>query len=1102
MTDNPLAAETLAKAIRDIARHAHSEEDVRIGVERALGATLQTLKLTTTPEYEKTTVSGSADAVYGHVVIEYKRPGRISERGQPAILARQLGRYLGDFARRAGGQAKQVEALEKMIGIGLDGEQILFLRYSSKGRKRESPLPLLTGTQLNFFPAEDYVGGFQMVGPVPVTRESIELLLLYLRFLSRKPITPEALGADFGPQGDVAPNLVNLFYSALQTHREQSRVATFFAEWDRIFGIIYGEESGKAQRHAPELAELYRAVSGAELKPLLFAVHTYYALLMKLLAVELASLQAGALVGSVVAGLGVAEDRVLCRELTNLENGGTFALLGINNFLEGDFFGWYLDAWSGALGDGIRVLARGLADYEPATGTLEPEYTRDLLKKLYQYLVPRKLRHDLGEYYTPDWLAERLLVQVGYKGQTDERLVDPGCGSGTFLILALRRMRHYASDHLVPPDRLLDAALHNIVGFDLNPLSVIAARTNYLLALGDLLRYRRGSVELPVYMCDSILTPTEQAEFFGVGSYRLHTVVGDFEIPQETVAAGEMGALCELLEACVRDQYAPSEFLARARRELSLREVMSESVLEGLYRQLYLLEVEGRNGLWARLLKNAFAPVLVGQFDYVVGNPPWVNWQNLSAEYREATKKLWADYGLFSLRGHAARLGGGKKDLAMLFTYASIDHYLKVGGNLGFVITQTVFKTKGAGDGFRRFRLGEKGDHLRVLHVDDMSRLQPFEGATNRTSVMVCQRGEKTRYPVPYTLWHKGKGPARINPDKSLKEVMEETVRTHPFAQPVDGKKPTSPWMTATRGAIKALRKVIGPAAYRARAGSYTGGLNGVHWVRILAKRPDGLLIVQNLWNVGRRKVKRVEKPIEPDLVYPLLRGRDVSQWKAEPSAHLIVSQDPKTRMAYEEGWMKVELPLTYAYFKEFEKELWTRKSQSVRDLMKKSAFYAMYAVADYTFAPYKVVWKALARRTVVAVVSKHKDTWFHKGKTIVPEHNTIFIPTDHENEAHYLCAVLNSNVASLVVQAYSSLFYSASILEHIAVPQFDASNPLHTRLADLSMLAHKLAASGEPEDVEALVEVEDQVDQAAAELWGLTDAELREIRRSLEELG
>jgi hypothetical protein len=429
MRSDLLAAENLAQAIRRVAQKAHSEEDLRIGVEQALSATFQALGLTATPQYEKTTLRGSADAVYGHAVIEYKRPGRLSEKGYPAKLGGQIGRYLTDLAGPAGAHAKQAEALEKMIGIGLDGEHILFLRYSASGRKRESPLPPLPGTQLSFLDLDQPAGGFQMVGPVPVGRESVELLLLYLRSLSRKPLTPEALAADFGPQGEVAPHLVNAFYTALQAHRDHPRLATFFAEWDRIFGIVYGEELGQARKDAPELAALYRAVPKAELKPLFFAVHTYYALLMKLLAVELASLQGGALVGSLVAMLPAMADKELQRELTTLENGGTFALLGINNFLEGDFFGWYLDVWNRELADGIRALARTLAEFEPATSSLEPEYTRDLLKKLYQYLVPRQLRHDLGEYYTPDWLAERLLNQVGYQGELDKRLIDPGCGA-------------------------------------------------------------------------------------------------------------------------------------------------------------------------------------------------------------------------------------------------------------------------------------------------------------------------------------------------------------------------------------------------------------------------------------------------------------------------------------------------------------------------------------------------------------------------------------------------------------------------------------------------------------------------------------------------
>jgi len=1105
MNSNLTVSENLAQAIRQVARIAHSEEDLRVWVEQALSATLQALGLTATPEYEKTTLSGSADAVYGHVTIEYKRPGRLAERDFPAKLVKQIARYLTDEARRSGGRAKQAEALEKMIGIGLDGEQILFLRYSATGRKRESPLPLLPGSQMSFLDVDEYAGGFQIVGPVPVGRESVELLLLYLRSLSRKPLTPEALAADFGPQGDIAPNLVNVFYTALQAHRDHPRVATFFAEWDRIFGIVYGEELGKAERDAPELAALYRTVGvrkGAPLlKPLFFAVHTYYALLMKFLAVELASLQGGALVSSFVAALPAMTEKQLRRELTNLENGGTFALLGINNFLEGDFFGWYLDAWDQtsevsetsevSLADGIRTLARTLADFEPATTTLEPERTRDLLKKLYQYLVPRKLRHDLGEYYTPDWLAERLLNQVGYKGQPDKRLIDPGCGSGTFLILALRRLRQYAADHLIPPADVLDAALRNIVGFDLNPLSVIAARTNYLLALGDLLRYRRGPVDLPVYMCDSILTPTERADIFGK-SYRLRTVVGDFDIPGETVAAREMGILSALLESCVRDQYTPQEFLARARRELTVSEAMTESVLEGLYRQLYRLDEEGRNGLWARLLKNAFAPVLVGDFDFVVGNPPWVNWESLSAEYREATKRLWVDYGLFSLKGHAARLGGGKKDLAMLFAYAAIDHYLKKGGKLGFVITQTVFKTKGAGDGFRRFRLGEKGDHLRVLPVDDMSRLQPFEGATNRTSVVVFQRGQKTRYPVPYTLWGRGTGRARVDIDKPLDEVMAETTRANLWAQPVDSSNPTSPWMTARKAALKALQKVIGPAAYRARAGSCTWA-NGIYWVRILGKRPDGLLLIDNLEDAGKLEIASQQAAVKPDLVYPLLRGREVERWRANPSIYILVVQDPETRKGYEESQMRVEYPHLYGYLKRFEHVLRNRSGMKRYFNPDKDPFYSMYNVASYTFAPHKVVWREQARTFTVAVVG------VKEGKVIVPDHKLMLVPFDDEQETHFVCGALASSIAQLVVKSYVvSVSTSTHVLQHIAVPKFDTGNPIHTRLAALSQQAHQLAAAG---DEAGLAAVEAQVDEAAAELWGITDRELREIRRSLAEM-
>ena len=77
----------------------------------------------------------------------------------------------------------------------------------------------------------------------------------------------------------------------------------------------------------------------------------------------------------------------------------------------------------------------------------------------------------------------------------------------------------------------------------------------------------------------------------------------------------------------------------------------------------------------------------------------------------------------------------------MLMLYATADRYLKNGGRLGMVITQTLFQTVGAGDGFRGFRLGSDGEPLKVLRVDDFVEMRPFGDAANWTSTIVVQKG-------------------------------------------------------------------------------------------------------------------------------------------------------------------------------------------------------------------------------------------------------------------------------------------------------------------------------------------------------------------------
>ncbi|MFS8808564.1 hypothetical protein NW837_14040, partial [Synechococcus sp. R6-10] len=186
----------------------------------------------------------------------------------------------------------------------------------------------------------------------------------------------------------------------------------------------------------------------------------------------------------------------------------------------------------------------------------------------------------------------------------------------------------------------------------------------------------------------------------------------------------------------------PDAFVQRVEKELAPEgwDGHAANRVKTVYDRLHTLHRQGMNGLWARLLKNNFAPLTVGQFDYIVGNPPWINWEHLPDSYREDTKHLWERYQLAgTYKGGRPRLGAVKVDIATLMTYVVADALLKEGGKLGFVITQSVFKTA-AGAGFRRFELPEQNKQkrpLKVLHVDDMVELQPFEAASNRTAVLV-----------------------------------------------------------------------------------------------------------------------------------------------------------------------------------------------------------------------------------------------------------------------------------------------------------------------------------------------------------------------------
>jgi hypothetical protein len=1012
----------LSKRFKQIASESRSEEDLRIGIESELTFALETLGIAyERPHYEVMLLQGRADAVYGHAIIEYEKPGKLRTKPGYRETTGQLTQMLGARALQLN-PVRPVDELRRMIGISIDGESILFCQHRSESSPSDERSGLTAG-QLSLLPTHEVIEGFDIRGPYEVTPASMTLMLGCLRAMSRPALTAKALGEVFGPQGVVARTLVSEMYRVLEEKSTPKSLA-FFEEWRRLFGIIYGEASIRTSIRSQELAEAYGVHPDADFPRLLFGVHTYFALLMKLIAVELLALQKGRLIAPFVRDVVAVSESELNHALQQLESGDVFRSLGISNFVEGDFFQWYLHPLDPQVGSGIRILAERLSKFEAPTAIVQPERAEDLLKNLYQDLIPKSLRHDLGEYYTPDWLAEYVTAQSGYEGQQGQRVLDPSCGSGTFLVHFIQVLRRRCLDEGVPLEEAVELVLGSVVGFDINPLAVIAARTNYLLALGDLVRHSKP-FDIPVYFADSILAPSKltltstQLNLDQVTSdnlYQYRSVVGVFGIPAEVVESGKTGKLADLMEQSLAVRYEPEEFAMRAMGSLGLTGAGTQESLRTLFQELTVVDERGVNGVWARILKNAVAPLGTGTFDFVIGNPPWIQWEDLAPEYRVATASLWTESGL-EVRGEKGKrfaLGKTKRDFSMLFAYFCSRMYLKAdGGVLGFLITQTVMQS-GTGAVFRNFRTPE-GLEFRVRQADDFVEVQPFD-ATNWSAAIIWETGAETKYPVPYVLWKKATR-RKVPMDVPFADAESRLERVNLEAEPLNQRDRNSPWLIAKKGAHAHVRKLQGDSSYSGAAGIVTW-LDGAYWRDVLEKRPDGNLIVENLNDAGKTKLKKVRVAIEPDLLCPFVPWPNIKRWRVVPSHSILVPHSKETGyLPIPEREMREKYPLTLEFLYRFKDSL--EKRSGYRQLRQGKGFYILGNSGTNFWAKHRVVWRSMGTE-VRAAPLLYRD-WFGYHKPDIHKNTANFIVCSSEEEVLYVCGMLNASFITAYAIASSS---------------------------------------------------------------------------------
>jgi len=273
----------------------------------------------------------------------------------------------------------------------------------------------------------------------------------------REPLAENFL-EDFGPSSMAFREASSLWMEAVATVGKQGDCRVNYENWRRSLRVAYGTSVGDE---------------------MLFVRHTYLATLVKLIAYLR------------ISGAQTAPDEAQTQEIVQ---GAFFEKQEIINFLEEDFFCWVARPPVAASTQTIVTrFASLLFTYRLS------ELSEDVFKELYQGLVDPKDRHDLGEYYTPDWLAARMCNALLSK-HGEDAVLDPACGSGAFLYQAIQHKKR----HLPATRQSLEKILDSVVGIDVHPLALIVSKVNVLLALGDLFKLRAGPVSIRVYFANSI----------------------------------------------------------------------------------------------------------------------------------------------------------------------------------------------------------------------------------------------------------------------------------------------------------------------------------------------------------------------------------------------------------------------------------------------------------------------------------------------------------------------------------------------------------------------------------------------------------------------
>ena len=713
-----------------------------------------------------------------------------------------------------------------------------------------------------------------------------------------------------------------------------------------------------------------------------------------------------------------------------LLKGQQFDLAQIYGVVEEDFFDWVLEVPGGT--SFVRTLARRLARFDWTN------VEHDVLKVLYESVIGPETRKNLGEYYTPDWLADQVIAE-SVTDPLNQRVLDPACGSGTFLFHAVRRYLEAADKGKIPLAKALDDLSDRVLGIDLHPVAVSLARVTYLLAIGRerLIDSTRGPITVPVYLGDSVQW-TQKADLFSGGHLLISTGFGEQFFEDELRFPEHLLANAAWFDRLV-DELAVLAIKPRAKgtvpaltavfKRLAVPEQDQPAIRES-FAVLCRLYDDGRNHIWSYYIRNLVRPVWLARpenrVDVLVGNPPWLTYRSMPGDMQRVFQQMSASRGLWHGRSVATH-----QDLSALFVARAVEQYLKNDGSFAFVLPNAALD-RGYYKGFRSGQYADPAELTTVAFTGswDLRRIRPHFFPRGGCVVFGTRTASQSHaLPAATNRWS---------------GTLPRTAQTWAEAKPYLHRE------NATLAISDDDAEDASPYGDR-----FSNGANIFpRMLFFIEPQPAGPLGV----GAGRRAVRSAtssyeKKPwkelprqpgvVETEFVRPVLLGENVLPYRVLPAREAVLPLEGNDLLDGEDPRLDM-YPGLAAWWRQAE-QVWNEHRTSERLTLLGQIDFHRKLRDQLPLSPLRVVYSASGMHIAAALTDN---------RNAVIEHKLYWGAVSNRDEGYFLCAVLNCPEITQLVRPLMSYGKDERDIDKqvwkLPVPLYDPANETHRRLSEL----------------------------------------------------